>query len=267
MKLSQFIIAMMVCYVLTISFSVLSHASKIDPETIVGQWLFDEDKGDKAIDSSGNGHDGQIKGGSERVTGKFGNALEVAGNTWVLVPADDKLKLTAYTVTIWLNTKSSCKDWCGILSKSIGNPNRTYSMYVDARNGVAGMSIGNEKAEKWTDVGGKTQVNKGAWTHIAISYDEKENIQRLYTNGILEGEGELEHDLPQNDANLVFMAWHSTGGNAGITGMIDEIGLFNTVLGDADVKSIYNSGLLESVTAVDPSSKLAAQWARIKNSP
>ena len=90
MKLSQFIIAMMVCYVLTISFSVLSHASKIDPETIVGQWLFDEDKGDKAIDSSGNGHDGQIKGGSERVTGKFGNALEVGGDTWVLVPADGK---------------------------------------------------------------------------------------------------------------------------------------------------------------------------------
>jgi len=27
----------------------------------------------------------------------------------ILVPADDKLKLTAYTVTIWLNTKSSCK--------------------------------------------------------------------------------------------------------------------------------------------------------------
>ena len=83
MKLSQFIIAMMVCYVLTISFSVLSHASKIDPETIVGQWLFDEDKGDKAIDSSGNGHDGQIKGGNKRVKGKFGHALEVGGDTWV----------------------------------------------------------------------------------------------------------------------------------------------------------------------------------------
>ena len=63
MQLSQFIVGMMVCYVLTISFSVPSQASKIDPGTIVGQWLFDEDKGDKAIDASGNVHDGHIKGG------------------------------------------------------------------------------------------------------------------------------------------------------------------------------------------------------------
>ena len=83
MKLSQFIVAMMVCYVLTISFSVPSQASKIDPGTIIGQWLFVEDKGDKAINASGNGHDGQIKGGNKRVKGKFGNALEVGGDTWV----------------------------------------------------------------------------------------------------------------------------------------------------------------------------------------
>ena len=66
-------------------------------------------------------------------------------------------------------------------------------------------------------------------------------MQRLYTNGILEGEGEgegaVKHDLPPNDANLVFMAWHHNGGNAGITGMLDVIGLFNTVLDDAVIKS------------------------------
>ena len=50
MKLSQFIVTMMVCYVLTISFSVPSQASKIDPGTIVEQWLFDEDQGDKTIE-------------------------------------------------------------------------------------------------------------------------------------------------------------------------------------------------------------------------
>ena len=62
----------------------------------------------------------------------------------------------------------------------MSNPTRTYSMYVDARNGVAGMSIGNEKIEDHTGIGGKTQINQGTWTHIAISYDEKEKKQRLY---------------------------------------------------------------------------------------
>ena len=235
MNLDKYLVSVLSCFVFCISFSVLSHAAGYDAESVVGQWLFDG-KGDKAIDSSGNGHDGQIKGGNDRVDGKFGKALQVAG-TWVMVPPDDKLKLTAYTVTLWLNTKSGCADWCGILSKSMDNPTRTYCMYVDARNGVAGMSIGNKKGGEWSDVGGKTQINKGKWTHIAISYDEKEQVQRLYTNGILEGEAEVKHDLPQNDANLVFMAWHHNGGNAGITGMLDEIGLFNTVLDDAVIKS------------------------------
>ena len=33
------------------------------------------------------------------------------------------------------------------------------------------------------------------------------------------------------------MTWHHNGGSAGITGMLDEIGLFNTVLDDAVIKS------------------------------
>lgn len=61
MKLGKFTLNMMLCWILAISFSVSTH-SKIAPETVVGQWLFNEDKGDKAIDSSGNRHDGQIKG-------------------------------------------------------------------------------------------------------------------------------------------------------------------------------------------------------------
>ena len=266
MKLHQRLVGLIACLILAVLFSVPSQA-KIDPETIVGQWLFDEDKGEKVIDASGNGHDGEIKGSNKRVKGKFGNALEVGADTWVMVPPDDKLKLTAYTVTIWLNTKSDCGGWCGILSKSNDNPTRTYSMYVNANTKVAGMSIGNEKTGKWTDINGTTKVNDGKWHHIAISYDEKEKVQRIYTNGKLEGQGDLTHDLPQNDGNLVFMAWHSSGGNAGITGMIDEIGLYNTVLDDATIKSIHDTGLVESVTVVDVREKLATQWSRIKSSP
>ena len=267
MKLNQRLVGMTACFILVALFSVPSQA-KYDPETIVGQWLFDEKGNVEVIDSSGNGHDGEIQGGSDkRVKGKFGNALEVGGSTWVKVPPDDKLKLSAYTVTLWLNTKSDCGGWCGILSKSNNNPARTYSMYVNANTKVAGMSIGNEKTGKWTDVNGTTKVNDGKWHHIAISYDEKEKVQRIYTNGKLEGQGDLTHDLPQNDGNLVFMAWHSSGGNAGITGMIDEIGLYNTVLDDATIKSIHDTGLVESVTVVDAREKLATQWSRIKSSP
>jgi len=62
------------------------------------------------------------------------------------------------------------------------------------------------------------------------------------------------------------MAWHHNGGDAGITGMLDEIGLFNTVLDDAAIKSIHDKGLVEAM-AVDAREKLATQWSRIKSHP
>ena len=48
--------------------------------------------------------------------------------------------------------------------------------------------------------------------------------------------------------------------------MLDEIGLFNTVLDDAVITAIHDKGLGESM-AVDPNEKLATQWSKIKHSP
>jgi len=59
-------------------FAVSSEA-RIDPETIAGMWLFDEDEGDVANDSSGNGNNGALINGPDWDDGKFGSALEFDG--------------------------------------------------------------------------------------------------------------------------------------------------------------------------------------------
>ena len=61
--------------------------AEIDPESIVGAWLFDETNGKVAKDSSGNGNDGNLVGGAKWAKGKFGNAIELNGkDAWVTVP-------------------------------------------------------------------------------------------------------------------------------------------------------------------------------------
>ena len=60
-------------------FAGISYA-KVDPKTCVGMWLFDEDEGDIAEDSSEKGNDGTIQN-SEWIDGKFGKALELDGAT------------------------------------------------------------------------------------------------------------------------------------------------------------------------------------------
>ena len=46
----------------------------------VGIWLFDENSGSVAMDSSGNGNDGTLVEGPQWVDGKSGSALEVDGD-------------------------------------------------------------------------------------------------------------------------------------------------------------------------------------------
>ena len=50
-------------------------SAKVDFKNCIGMWLFDEDKGDVAKDSSSKGNDGQIIGKAKRVAGKFGSAF------------------------------------------------------------------------------------------------------------------------------------------------------------------------------------------------
>ena len=55
--------------------------AKIDEESLVGAWLFNENGGKKAADSSGNGYDGALVGGAKFVKGRFGNAIELMAKT------------------------------------------------------------------------------------------------------------------------------------------------------------------------------------------
>ena len=52
-----------------------SSRARIDPNTLVGVWLFDEGSGDVAGDASRNGHDGEVVGPAKWAEGKFAGAL------------------------------------------------------------------------------------------------------------------------------------------------------------------------------------------------
>jgi hypothetical protein len=57
----------------------LSSEAEIAPESVIGIWLFEEDRGELE-DSSDKGFNGVIYGDPEQVDGKFGNGLEFDGS-------------------------------------------------------------------------------------------------------------------------------------------------------------------------------------------
>ena len=84
--------------------------AKIDPETAVGVWLFDEGAGNDTKDSSGKGHDGQITGAKWK-NGKFGKGLEFNGGQWVEIKSTPELQAgKQLTMMAWVYA-TKIDDW------------------------------------------------------------------------------------------------------------------------------------------------------------
>ena len=241
--------------------------AKIAPESVVGMWLFDEGAGDVVADSSANGHHGTGNGADSWTEGVFEQALEIGGGTFVRVTANaddpDALSLTTYTVTAWMQTESA-GDWIAVIAKADRNENRNYTLYIHLDNNTAAISIGDEGANTWHDASGQTIVNDGDWHHVAISFDDDSDTGRVFTDGLQEAEYKVLNDVPQNTADLVFAAWNHAGGNGAYIGLLDEIGLFNVALEEADIKAIMTDGLPEAGLSVDAHGKLATRWAALR---
>ena len=80
---------------------VSTTSAEIDPDTIVGMWLFDEGKGNVATDDSGNGLEGEFEGKPKWVKGQFGQALEFDGKGAFVRIAEHANPTKAITVSAW----------------------------------------------------------------------------------------------------------------------------------------------------------------------
>lgn len=256
---------LVLCLLLTTTSAIVKGGyANIDPGSIVGMWLFDEEDDNIVGDSSGNGHDGTITGPTEWTEGVFGGALNIGAGNFVRVPHSEDLTLQSFTVTAWLQTQVGGA-WIGVISKSYDNQTRNYTLYLHQTSNTASISIGNEAGGSWSDTTGTTPINDGDWHHVAINFDAETKIGKVFTDGVQEGQYTVAHDVPQNDADLVFAAWHHSGGNSGYIGLLDEIAIFSVALEETDIQEIMRNGLSALGASVEPAGKLATIWGQIRS--
>ena len=74
---------------------------------LVGLWKFDEGKGTAIEDSSGNGLEGELKGGGKWVDGKFGKAIQLNGETGFVAIKPHANPTTDITVSAWVKSKNT----------------------------------------------------------------------------------------------------------------------------------------------------------------
>lgn len=158
---------------------------------VIAYWKFNEGKGTIVKDSSGNGHDGKIKGNAIKwVKGKKGKALYFPKSKKkyqdsLTVPNAPELNLTPpFTIEAWVKPALKAKRQ-SILQKTTesGLENKTGWRFLFYYRGL-NFTCWNGKNKKASIVRGNSLehcIKVNVWQHVVVVCDDK--LIKLYING------------------------------------------------------------------------------------
>ena len=157
--------------VLSLMFAGVSSA-EFDSKTVVGMWLFDDGKGDTAVDASENGKDGELVNGPKWIKdGKFGSALEFDGNESKGHVVVGDLGLSgAVTLILWAKPSDAADD-DRLISNLSGPTNPAFA--IRFQSGAVDIW-----GRAWKPVIPKFDDNK--WGHYAFVLDGEGNATGYY---------------------------------------------------------------------------------------
>ena len=198
---------------------------------LVGHWKLDND----LTDSAGT-HNGTMVGTETHVFGEVGKAVSLNGASQVTLGVG-AVPTSAYTKSAWV--------WCaGSATNSIlsgDDATSRHVLWVPASNGGL-LSAGHNG--NYTVVQDNIPLALSNWVHVAVTYDSAVNggTLKLYKNGVLVGGSQA---IASNVTAATATSANIGGfnGNGYFNGIIDDVGVWNTALSDAQILAIYNSGL------------------------
>ncbi len=237
---------------LSLMFTSIGNA-EFDLKTVAGMWLFDEGKGDTAVDSSENGKDGELVNGPKWTkNGKFGSALEFDGNESKGHVVVGNLDLSgAVTLVLWANPNDAADD-DRLISNISGPTNPAFTTRFQSGAVEVWSSA-------WKPVIPEFDDNK--WGHYAFVFDGEGNVTGYY-NGKEEDTVADSYTFTEIGIGANFLdQWGQY-----FSGQFDEIAFFSIALTADDIEILVTKGL-KSALAVYPASKLATTWGNMKASP
>jgi|GEM_PF-2374143 len=235
-------------------FLILS-ASLLGEEGLVGYWKLDEGKGNIAKDSSGKGNHGEIYD-SQWVEGYKGKGLKLLPNAGgVRIPDSPSLHITSeVTIEAWIKLEEPPDDnWRKVVNKT-----GSFSLLFH-KNGRPYFLIKSGGKEYNSCTGKEPFLELGKWYHLVGVYDGKEVA--LYVNGEKFAKPCVGKNIDVSNKDLFIGMARKTDYKFGITGIVDEVKIYNRALlpkeegnkeeGDRDLSSkvayaLYRSPLISA---------------------
>jgi len=215
---------------------------------LVGWWKLDDGSGMKAVDSSGKGNDGTVKGNPTWITGTKDGALEFHGTgaaltfvDYITIPHSASVDISGpITLALWIRPGADDPEGKGTtggetapMAKADQNANPSWSFQV--RYGWGGPQpymafTFNTTPRAWAFVGKK--LTKDEWCHIAGVFDG--TTLKCYLNG-LQTDSTPMGPITKCPAPVLI---GSDGWGCDWIGAIDDVRMYNHALSADDIATL-----------------------------
>jgi len=241
----RFVTVCTVCFVIALLCPSLSSA-QIDPESIVGLWLFDEGTGSIAKDNSGNGYDADLMENPNWVQGIRGQGLEFSGGGYLEIRNSAETLgfggSATFTMTAWVSNQGGGT----VIGKYNAGVIGAHFLQLDAA-GIIGF---DRETPPWIAYGSKAVPNND-FGHVAATYDG--TTLRTYVNGELDIEQDWGPQSTDTVTPVLIGARHAGGApTAFFNGVIDEVVIFNVALTQEQIRDVMKGNGLTSSKASAP---------------
>lgn len=208
---------------------------------LVAHWTCNETGGKVLHDSSGQGHDGQISGGTF-TTGLFGNALALESGQYVTVPGFPNAT-SSWTVSVWLYMKSPLPEFgdASLLSTDLASTGgwamniNDVSMETEFRywDGTQTTSDGYESYPCPGCLAGDR------WNHLVYVVDGAAKTLLLYTDGANRRPMNIQDTIKAGSTDLFI--GRGTSASLYYTGLLDDITIFSRALSSSEVQLVRSA--------------------------
>jgi hypothetical protein len=205
---------------------------------LLAWWRFDDGSGTTAADSSGNGLDGTLEGGTQWVDGQLGGAIQFNGSNARVVAPHIPLDNRSFTITMWINPVLYTGEQV-IFSQVQSNATNTSMHY---RLGGPNIAAGNVPprgvrmgfySNDLDTAGGLIQDN--TWYHITFWYDFDNQDRRIYIDGEQAAQASATPYLGTS-GNTVIGMWDGTA--QWFQGIIDDVQIYDHPLTENEIQAV-----------------------------
>jgi hypothetical protein len=163
---------------------------------LIAHWPLDTD----ATDSTGNGHNGAVVGGTVNfgqtgANANTGSAAAFPDNGHIDVPFDAALNGESFTVALWANAGTTAGFASPLTSRDDVAGPLTHGYILYNNNGGNWDFWTGDSDAGWDSMPG-AGVAVNTWTHIAITYDAGTDTKTLWIDGVVSATDNIPQSGP-----------------------------------------------------------------------